>query len=44
VIWKNVNRTRPEHACVKSVSREGDQLVVEVSSEEYDFELDTTGA
>ena len=42
-IWNNGNATRPNHAGVKSVERDGDTVVVEVSSGEYGFELEPLG-
>jgi hypothetical protein len=42
-IWNNGNRTRPNHPGVFSVSRDGDRIVVDVSSGDYEFELEHLG-
>ncbi|SEW31068.1 alpha-L-rhamnosidase [Natrinema salifodinae] len=42
-IWNNGNRTRPEHPGVENVAREGDRIVVEVTSGEFSFELEQLG-
>jgi hypothetical protein len=42
-IWNNGNRTRPSHPGVKSVERDGDRIVVEIGSGDYNFELEQLG-
>lgn len=43
-IWNNGNWTRPNHPSVESVHRDGDWIVVDIGSGEYEFELEQLGA
>ncbi len=42
-IWNNGNRTRPNHAGIESVERDGDVVAVRVGSGDYAFELERIG-
>lgn len=42
-IWNGGNCTRPNHAGVESVARNGDDIVVDVGSGNYEFELEQIG-
>ena len=42
-IWNNGNPTKPNNPGVQSVERDGDAVVVEVGSGEYEFELEQLG-
>lgn len=42
-VWNNGNVTRPNHAGISGIERDGGSIIVDVGSGEYEFELEQLG-